>query len=170
MSNVRAHARIRRSRWSNLSPMVYSAFNTIQLQGTSMSVRPPANAAIKIQDARVSSPNSVNAPWSVNERRFALSSQSVRGLRFARLNSQGVVVLRMHRPSRSASSVRHQRVAHCGRQPRFACFHSILVRRRLQAAFLPPALAVPFGHQRPNPSVEGMAKRLRLLSTPHLKR
>jgi hypothetical protein len=29
---------------------------------------------------------------------------------------------------------------------------------------------VPFGNQRPNPSVEGTAKRLRLLSAPHLER
>jgi hypothetical protein len=146
MSNVRAHARIRRTLWSSLSPMVNPAFNTNQMQGTLARVRPPASSAIQMHATRLPSPNSATGPWSVNERRSALFVESVNGLRFAHLNSQSVGVLRTRRSSRPFGTVRVQRASYCERQPRSACFHSALVRRSLQAAFLPSATSVRFTH------------------------
>jgi hypothetical protein len=107
---------------------------------------------------------------SVSERRFAHLVKSINGLRFARLNSQKVGVQRARSSSPGSSPVRLQRATYCEVRPRFARFHSISVRHRLRAAPFPLANSVRFGHQRPNPSVEGTAKRLRLLSAPHLER
>jgi hypothetical protein len=98
---------------------------------------------------------------SGNERRLALLVLSLNGLRFAQLKSQKVAVLARRRPSLRASTVSNSR---------FARFHSNPVRHRLRSALFPLAASARFGNQRPNPSVEGMAKRLRLLSTPHLAR
>jgi hypothetical protein len=77
------------------------------------------------------------------------------------LNSQKVAVLPRRRPSLRAITVSNSR---------FARFHFNPVRHRLWSALFPPAASVPFGIQRPNPSIEGMPKRLRLLCTPHVKR
>ena len=145
MSNVRALTRIRRTRWRKYGVASKSAFNTSQMQ------------AVRLQ----SSPDQGSLLWSGSERRFALLVLSVNGMRFAQLNSQKVAVLPRRRPSLRASTVSNSR---------FACFHSNSVRHRLRSALFPRAASVPFGHQRPNPSVEGTAKRLRLLSAPHLER
>jgi hypothetical protein len=127
--------------------------------------------AIQMQTAHLqSSPEQRRILWSGTERRFALLVLSVNGMRFAQLNSQKVGLLRARRPSLRPNPVRLQRVTHCKSTSRFARFHSSSVRNRLRSALFPRAPSVPFGNQRPNPSVEGMAKRLRLLSTPHLER
>ena len=108
--------------------------------------------------------------WSVSERRFALLVQSVNGLRFAHPNSQTVGVLRVRRPSLCFDPIRLQRAMHCESHPRFAHFNSSSARHVPQPASVERAASVRFGHQRPNPSIEGMHKRLRLLCTPHVKR
>ena len=145
MSNVRALTQIRRTRERNDGIASKSTFNTSQMK------------AAHLQPSF--EPGSL--PWSVSERRFALLVLSLNGMRFAQLNSQKVAVLPRRRPSLrvSAASV-----------SRFARFHSNPVRHRLRSALFPPAASVPVGTQRPNPSVEGTAKRLRLLSAPHLAR
>ena len=145
MSNVRALARIRRTRSRNAGFASKSAFNTSQMQ------------AVRLQ----SSPDQGSLLWSGSELRFALLVLSVNGMRFAQLNSQKVAVLARRRPSLRSFIASNSR---------FARFHSNRVRRRLRPALFPRAASVPFGHQRPNPSVEGTAKRLRLLSAPHLER
>jgi hypothetical protein len=116
------------------------------------------------------SPDEGSLLWSGSERRFALLFLSVNGMRFAQLNSQKVGVLPMHRPSPRSSTAHSQGAGYCESHLRFACFHSNPLRHRLRSALLPRAASVPFGHQRPNPSVEGTAKRLRLLPAPHLER
>jgi hypothetical protein len=131
-----------------------SAFNARQMQAAHLQ----------------SSPEQGRILWPGNERRFALLVLSVNGMRFAQLNSQKVGVLPMHRPSLRCSAVHSQRTGYCESHLRFAGFHSNPVRHRLRSALFPRAASVPFCHQRPNPSVEGTAKRLRLLSAPHLER
>ena len=154
MSNVRALTRIRRTRRRNDGGCSKSAFNSRQMQ------------AAHLQPS--SEPGSLL--WSGCERRFALLVLSLNGLRFAQLNSQKVGVLSTHRYSLRSNPVRLQRVTYCKSTSRFARFHSNPVRHRLRSALFPPASSVPFCHQRPNPSIEGMPKRLRLLCTPHVKR
>jgi hypothetical protein len=154
MSNVRALTRMQRTRWRKDGRASKSAFNASQMQ------------AVHLQ----SSPEQGRALWSGGELRFALLVLSVNGMRFAQLNSQKVGVLSMHRPSLRSSAVRSQRVRYWESHPRVACFHSSSVRHRLRSAPFPRAASVPFGNQRPNPSVEGTAKRLRLSSAPHLER
>jgi hypothetical protein len=154
MSNVRALTQMQRTRWCKDSCASKSAFNTSQMQ------------AVHLE----SSPEKGRALWSGGELRFALLVLSVNGLHFAQLNNQKIGVLRARRPSLRSNPVRLQRVTHCKGTSRFARFHSSSVRRRLRSALFPRAPSVPFGNQRPNPSVEGMAKRLRLLPTPHLER
>ena len=154
MSNVRALAIMQRTQRRNAGGASAPAFNTSQMQ------------AVHLQ----SSPEERNLLWSGRERRFALLALSLSGLRFAQLNSQKVSVLPMHRPSLNSSAGHSQRVGYWESHPRLACFHSNPVRHRLRSALLPRAASVPFGHQRPNPSVEGTAKRLRLSSAPHLAR
>ena len=154
MSNVRALTRIRRTRWRNDGVASKSAFNTSQMQAAHLQSPPDQGSLL----------------WSGSERRFALRLLSVNGMRFAQLNSQKVGVLRARRSSRHSNSVRRQRVMCSKSTSRFACFHSNPVRHRLRSALFPRAASVPFSHQRPNPSVEGTAKRLRLLSAPHLER
>jgi hypothetical protein len=145
MSNVRALTRMQRTHWRNDGGASESAFNTSRMQ------------AIHLQ----SSPEEGSLLCSGSERRFALLGLSVNGVRFAQLNSQKVAVLPRRRPSLRVSTVSNSR---------FAPFHSTPVRHRLQSALFPRTAPVPFGNQRPNPSVEGTAKRLRLLSAPHLER
>jgi hypothetical protein len=117
-----------------------------------------------------SSPEQGRILWSGRERHFALLVLSVNGMRFAQLNSQKVGVLPMRRPSLRSSTVHSQRARYCESHLRFACFHSNPLRHRLRSALFPRAASVPLGNQRPNPSVEGTAKRLRLLPAPHLER
>ena len=145
MSNVRALTRIRRTRWRNDGAASKFALNSSQMQATHLEPSPEPGSFL----------------WSASERRFALLVLSVNGMRFAQLNSQKVAVLPRRRPSLRASTVSNSR---------FACFHSNSVRHRLRSALFSHAASVPFGHQRPNPSVEGTAKRLRLSSAPHLER
>ena len=145
MSNVRALTQMQRTRWRKDGGASKSAFNATQMQ------------AVHLE----SSPELGRALWSGGELRFALLVLSVNGMRFAQLNSQKVAVLPRRRPSLRASTVGNGR---------FARFHSNPVRHRLRSALFPRAASVPFGTQRPNPSVEGTAKRLRLLSAPHLAR
>ena len=154
MSNVRALTKMQRTRWRKHGGASKSAFNASQME------------AVHLE----SSPEQGRAFWSGSELRFALLVLSVNGMRFAQLNSQKVGVLPMHHPSLRSSTVHSQRAGYCESHPRFACFHSNPVRHRLRSALFPLAASVPFGHQRPNPSVEGTAKRLRLLSAPHLER
>jgi hypothetical protein len=154
MSNVRALTRVRRTRWRNDGAASKSAFNTSQMQAAHLQLSPDPGSLL----------------WSGSERRFALLVVSVNGMRFAQLNSKRVGVLRARRPSPCPNPVRLQRVTHCKSTSRFARFHSNSVRHRLRSALFPRAPSVPVGNQRPNPSVEGMAKRLRLLPTPHLER
>ena len=145
MSNVRALTRIRRDRWRNAGAASKSAFNTSQMQAAHLQPSPEPGSFL----------------WSGSERRFALLVLSLNGLRFAKLNSQKVAVLPRRSPSLRTNAVSNSR---------FARFHSNPVRHRLRSALFPRAASVRFGHQRPNPSVEGTAKRLRLLSAPHLER
>jgi hypothetical protein len=145
---------MQRTRWRKDGEASKSDFNASQLQ------------AVHLE----SSPEQGRALWSGGELRFALLVLSVNGMRFAQLNSQTVGVLPMHHPSLRSSAVHSQRARHCESHSRFACFHSNPVRHRLRPSLFPRATSVPFGHQRPNPSVEGTAKRLRLLSAPHLER
>jgi hypothetical protein len=154
MSNVRALTNIRRARGRNAGAASEYGFNTSQMQ------------AARLQ----SSPDQGRILWSGSKRRFALLVLSVNGMRFAQLNSQKVSVLPMHRPSLRSITLHSQRAGYCESHFRFACFHSNSVRHRLRSALFPHAASVPIGHQRPNPSVEGTAKRLRLLSAPHLER
>ena len=154
MSNVRALTKLQRTRWRKDGGTSKSAFNASQMQAAHLQ----------------SSPEQGRILWSGSERRFALLVLSANGRRFAQLNSQKVGVLPMHGPSLRSSTVHSQRAGYCESHPRFACFHSNPVRHRLRSAPFPRAASVPFGHQRPNPSVEGTAKRLRLLSAPHLER
>jgi hypothetical protein len=154
MSNVRALTKLRRTRSRKPGGASKSAFNASQMQ------------AARLQ----SSPEQGRIPWSGSERRFALLILSINGMRFAQLNSQKVGALPMHRPSLRSSTVHSQRAGYCESHLRFACFHSNPLRHRLRSALFPRAASVPFGHQRPNPSVEGTAKRLRLLPAPHLER
>ena len=154
MSNVRALTKMQRTRWRKGGGASKSAFNATQMQ------------AVHLE----SSPEQGRALWSGSERRFALLVLSVDGMRFAQLNSQKVALLAMQRPSLRSSTGHSQRVRYCESHPRFARFHSNPVRHRLRSALFPLAASVPFGHQRPNPSVEGTAKRLRLLSAPHRER
>jgi hypothetical protein len=154
MSNVRALRRMQRIRWRKHSGTSTSAFNATQMQ------------AVHLE----SSPEKGRAFWSGGELRFALLVLSVNGMRFAQLNSQKVGVLPMHRPFLRSSTVHSQRAGYCESHPRLPCFPSNPVRHRLRSALFPRAESVPIGHQRPNPSVEGTAKRLRLLSAPHLER
>jgi hypothetical protein len=107
---------------------------------------------------------------SGNERRFTLLVQSLNGLRFAHLNSRKVGILPTRRPSLCSDSVRLQRAMYCESTSRFARTHSVPVRHRLRSAHFSSATLVRFGHQRPNPSIEGTHKRLRLLRPPHVKR
>jgi len=143
-----------RTRWRKDGGASKSVFNATQMQ------------AVHLE----SSPEQGRALWSGSERRFALLVLSVSGMRFAQLNSQKVGVLPMHRPSVRSSTVHGQRARYFESHPRFPCFHSNPVRHRLRSALFPRAASVPFGHQRPNPSIEGMPKRLRPLVTPHVKR
>ena len=145
MSNVRALTNIRRTRGRTGGAASQSAFNTSHMQ------------AVHLQ----SSPDQESLLWSGSERRFALLVLSVNGMRFAHLNSQKVAVLPRRRPSLRAIAVG---------KVRFACFHSIPVRRSLRSVLFSHAASVPFGNQRPNPSIEGTHKRLRLLRSPHVKR
>ena len=145
MSNVRALAIMQRTQRRNAGGASAPAFNTSQMQ------------AVHLQ----SSPEERNLLWSGRERRFALLALSLSGLRFAQLNSQKVAVLSRRRPSLPTSTEGNTR---------FARFHSSPVRHRLRSALFSRAASVPFGNQRPNPSVEGTVKRLRLLSAPHLER
>ena len=145
MSNVRALTRMRRTHWRKDGGASKSAFNAGQMQ------------AAHLQPSL--EPRSIL--WSGGEQRFALLVLSVNGLRFAQLNSQKIAVLARRRRSLRAITASNRR---------FAGFHSNRVRRRLRPALFPRAASVPFGHQRPNPSVEGTVKRLRLLSAPHLER
>ena len=154
MSNVRALTHMQRTRSRKAGGASESALNASQMQ------------AVHLE----SSPEQGRALWSGGELRFALLVLSVNGKRFAQLNSQKVGVLPMHRPSLRSSTVHSQRAEYCESHPRFARFHSNTVRHRLRSALFPRAASVPFGHQRPNPSVEGTAKRLRLSSAPHLER
>ena len=154
MSNVRALTQMQRTRWRKDGGASKSAFNASQMQ------------AIHLE----SSPEQGRALWSGVELRFALQVLSVNGKRFAQLNSQKVGVLPMHHPSLRSSTVRSQRVGYCESHSGLARFHSNPVRHRLRSALFPRAASAPFGTQRPNPSVEGTAKRLRLLSAPHLER
>jgi len=154
MSNVRALMQMQRTRWRKDGGASKSVFNASQVQ------------AVHLE----SSPEHGKSLWSGGELRFALLVLSVNGMRFAQLNSQKVGVLPMCRPSLHSSAVHSQRAGYCESHPRFACFHSNPVRHRLRSALFPRAASVPFGHQRPNPSIEGMPKRLRLLVTPHVKR
>jgi hypothetical protein len=149
MSNVRALTKLRRTRWRNDGAASKSAFQTTQMQAAHLQPSPEPGSLL----------------WSGGERRFALLVLSVNGMRFAQLNSQKVGFLRARSPSLCPNPLRLQRVTHCKGTSRFARFHSSSVRHRLRSA-----PSVPFGNQRPNPSVEGTAKRLRLLSTPHLER
>ena len=145
MSNVRALTQMQRTRWRQDCGASKSAFNASQMQRVHLE----------------SSPEKGRALWSGGELRFALLVLSVNGMRFAHLNSQKVAVLPRRRPSLRAIAVG---------KVRFACFHSIPVRRSLRSVLFSHAASVPFGNQRPNPSVEGTAKRLRLLPAPHLER
>ena len=154
MSNVRALTRMGRTHWRGSGAASKSASNSIQMQ------------ASQFQSLR----ESESLHRSVGELRFALFVESVNGLRFAHLNSRKVGVLRAHRPSLRSNPARLQRVMYGESITRLARFRSILVRHRLRSAQFPHITSVPFGHQRPNPSVEGTAKRLRLLSAPHLER
>jgi len=154
MSNVRALTQMQRTRWRQDCGASKSAFNASQMQRVHLE----------------SSPEKGRALWSGGELRFALLVLSVNGMRFAQLNSQKVGVLPKHRASLRSSTVHRQRVGYCESHPRLACFHSNPVRHRLRSALFPRAASAPFGTQRPNPSVEGTAKRLRLLSAPHLER
>jgi hypothetical protein len=155
MSNVRALiSRIQRQRFRTNGACSKTAFNANQMQATHL--QPP--------------PESENLHWSVAERRFALLAQSVNGLRFAHLNSQKVGILQTRRPSLCSDPVRLQRAIYCESTSRFARTHSVPVRRRLRSALFSSATFVRFGHQRPNPSIEGTHKRLRLLRPPHVKR
>jgi hypothetical protein len=115
-------------------------------------------------------PESESLHWSVGERRFALLEQSVNGLRFARLNSQKVGIQRARSPSASSTPVRRQRSTYGEGLACLARFQFASVRYSLRSAAFPLAKSARFGHQRPNPSVEGTAKRLRLSSAPHLAR
>jgi len=154
MSNVRALTKMQRTRWRKDGGASKSAFDTSQMQ------------AVHLE----SSPEQGRALWSGSERRFAPLLLSVNGMRFAQLNSQTVGVLPMHRPSLRSSTAHSQRTGYCESHPSFTRFHSNPVRHRLRSALFPRAASAPFGTQRPNPSVEGTAKRLRLLSAPHLER
>jgi hypothetical protein len=144
-SHVRALTRIPRTRWRNSGGASKSAFNTNQMQAARLQSLPDQGSLL----------------WSGCERRGTLRVLSVNGMRFAQLNSQKVAVVPRRRPSLRANPEGN---------PRFARFHSGPVRRSLRSALFPRAASVPFVHQRPNPSVEGTAKRLRLLSAPHLER
>jgi hypothetical protein len=102
------------------------------------------------------------------ELRFAPFEESVSGLRFARLCSQ-----RVGSPLRRQTAF----VASPGLLKELRSAGAVISssqrqagRRMLRLAMSTATKFVPLGHQRPNPSVEGMAKRLRLLSTPHLAR
>jgi hypothetical protein len=155
MSNVRALiSRTRSQRFRATGTTCETALQSTQMQ-FAQSPTPSASASDL---------------WSASERRFALLEKSASGLRFAHLNSQKVGVQRAHSPSRGSNPVRRQRVTHCESRPRFARVHCISARRSLWPAPFPHATSGRFGHQRPNPSVEGTAKRLRLLSAPHLER
>ena len=154
MSNVRALTRIRRARWRNVGGASKSAFNSSQMQAAHLQPSPEPGSFL----------------WSGSERRFALLVLSLNGLRFAQLNSQKVGVLSAQRCSLRSNPVHLQPVIYRKSTPRFTRFHSNPFRHRLRSALFPPASSVPFCHQRPNPSVEGTAKRLRLLSAPHLER
>jgi hypothetical protein len=153
-SNVRALTQVQRTRWWKDGGTSKSAFNSSQMQAAHLQ----------------SSPEQGRVLWSGSERRFALLVLSVNGMRFAQLNSQKVDGLPMHRPSLRSGTVHRQRAGYCESHPRLPCFHSNPVCHRLRSALFPRAASVPFGNQRPNPSVEGTAKRLRLLSAPHLAR
>ena len=154
MSNVRALTQMHRTRSRKPGGVSKSAFNASQMQAVHLESFPEQGRAL----------------WSGGELRFALLVLSVNGMRFAQLNSQKVGVLPMHRPSLRSSTVHSQRAGYCESHPRIACFHSNPVRHRLRSALFPRAASVLFGTQRPNPSVEGMPKRLRLSCTPHVKR
>ena len=154
MSNVRALTRMRRTHWRGNGAASKSASNAIQMQAT------------QLQPSR----ESESLHWSVSELRFALLVESVNGLCFAHLNNQKVGVLPRRRPSLRFNAERNQRATRCESHPRFARFHSSSVLHLLWPASFEHAASVRCGHQRPNPSVEGTAKRLRLLSAPHLER
>jgi hypothetical protein len=145
---------MQRARWRKDGGTSKSAFNATQMQAVH----------------REPSPEQGRALWSGSERRFALLVLSVSGMRFAQLNSQKVGVLPMRDPSLHSSAVHRQRAGYCESYPRFSCFHSNPVRHRLWPALVPRAASVPFGNQRPNPSVERTAKGLRPSSAAHLER
>ena len=99
---------------------------------------------------------------------FALFEGSVSGLRFARLFSQRVSApLRRRSAFVAKLSLIHRIENHRSSRPPP---HFQVSRRMLRLPVSKSAKFVPLGHQRPNPSVEGTAKRLRLLSAPHLER
>ena len=102
------------------------------------------------------------------ELRFALFEESVIGLRFARLCSQRVVAP-LRRRTAFVAALRASKEPQSAEAmvPSSQCQAG---HRMLRLAMSTATKFVPLGHQRPNPSVEGMAKRLRLLSTPHLAR
>jgi len=154
MSNVRALTKMQRTRWRKNGGASKSAFNATQMQAVHLESSPEQGRALR----------------SGGELRFALLVLSVNGMRFAQLNSQKVGALPMHHPSLRSSAVRSHRAGYCESHPRLACSHSNPLRYRLRSALFPRAASVPFCNQRPNPSVEGTAKRLRLLPAPHLER
>ena len=95
-----------------------------------------------------------------SELRFAHFEESVSGLRFALLCSQKVGAPLRRRSAFVASlrlSTEPKSTEAAVLPPRFQ-----LGRRMLRLAMSKSAKFVPLGHQRPNPSVEGTAKRLRL--------
>jgi hypothetical protein len=100
--------------------------------------------------------------------RFALSEESVNGLRFARFCSQkvGAPLRRRNAFVASPGSSKEPRSVEAA----VSSSQFQASRRMLRLAMSTSTKFVPFGNQRPNPSVEGMAKRLRLLPTPHLAR
>ena len=114
--------------------------------------------------------SSASVLWSACERRFALLEESVNGLRFAPLSSQKVVTPPRRRAPRCASTALTHRTSHCEGGSCCPSSHFSAGRRMLRPGMFQSVKFVRFGHQRPNPSVEGTAKRLRLLSAPHLER
>ena len=166
-SNVRALiSRTRRQRFRTNGACSKTAFQSTQVQFA----QSPSSSA------------SAGVLWSASELRFALLEKSVNGLRFAHLewsvaewrfaplNSRKVGA-----PPRRRSPLCHRtalmpRNEHCEGACRSSASQSLAVRRMLRPAMLQPTKFMRFGYQRPNPSIEGMPKRLRLLCTPHVKR
>jgi hypothetical protein len=167
MSNVRALiSRVQRQRFRTTAQAARPAFRSTQMQFVQAQSSSASASVLRSAKER----RFALLEKSVGGLRFAHLVQSVNGLRFAQLNSQKVGFLRSRRPFVCSNPVRLQRARYCQSTPRFARLHSSLVRRVQQPASVEHAVSVRFGHQRPNPSVEGTVKRLRLLSAPHLAR